>query len=86
MKREVLDMIEPRDELVEQTFERLIAERELIAYQYEGFFQAMDTIKDRQSLENLHESGQAPWRRFPAEDGLPPAVLPTDVRPDAFPS
>ena len=80
MKREFLDMIEPRDELVEETFEQLIAERELIAYQYEGFFQAMDTIKDRQSLENLHESGQAPWRRFPTEDGLrPPCCLRTYV-------
>ena len=79
LKREVVDLIEPGDELVEETFARLIAERELIAYPYDGFFQAMDTIKDRQSLENLHESGQAPWRRFPA-DGLPIAVVPADVR------
>ena len=81
LKREILDLIEPGDELVEETFARLIAERELIAYPYEGFFQAMDTIKDRQSLETLHESGEAPWRRFPG-DVLPNAVMPEDVRAD----
>ena len=67
-KREILDMIEPGDELVEETFERLIAQRELVAYPYEGFFGPMDTIKDRQRLEALYESGQPPWRRPRAED------------------
>ena len=84
-KREVLDLIEPGDELVEETFARLIAERELIAYPYDGFFQAMDTIKDRQSLENLHESGEAPWRRVPAV-GLPINGVPADVRAEAVSS
>jgi glucose-1-phosphate cytidylyltransferase len=85
LKREVVDLIDPGDELVEETFARLIAERELIAYPYDGFFQAMDTIKDRQSLENLHESGQAPWRRAPAF-GVPIAVAPADVRAEAVSS
>jgi glucose-1-phosphate cytidylyltransferase len=67
LKRQILDLIEPGHELVEETFERLIAERELVAYPYDGFFRAMDTIKDRQSLESLHESGEAPWRRFPVD-------------------
>jgi glucose-1-phosphate cytidylyltransferase len=60
-RREILDWIEPGDELVEETFERLIERREVIAYPYEGFFGPMDTIKDRQRLEALHESGSAPW-------------------------
>ncbi len=85
LKREVVDLIEPGDELVDETFARLIAERELIAYPYDGFFQAMDTIKDRQSLENLHESGQAPWRRVPPV-GVPIAVAPADVRAEAVSS
>jgi glucose-1-phosphate cytidylyltransferase len=59
-----LDLIEPGHELVEETFERLIADRELVAYPYEGFFGPMDTIKDRQRLETMHESGQAPWRQL----------------------
>ncbi len=66
-RRDILDSIEPGDELVEETFGRLIARQELLAYTYDGFFRPMDTIKDRQVLEALHESGDAPWRRLPAE-------------------
>jgi glucose-1-phosphate cytidylyltransferase len=62
-RREILDLIEPGDELVEETFQRLIAAGELVAYPYDGFFGAMDTIKDRQRLEMMHETGQAPWQR-----------------------
>ncbi len=60
-KREILDLIEPGDELVDEPFARLIERRALVAYPYEGFFGPMDTIKDRQRLEALHESGSAPW-------------------------
>ena len=49
-KREILDWIQPGDELVEETFARLIPRGEVIAYRYEGFFRPMDTIKDRQDL------------------------------------
>jgi glucose-1-phosphate cytidylyltransferase len=69
LKREIVDWIQPGDELVEETFERLIAARELVAYPYEGFFGPMDTIKDRQRLEGLHDSGQAPWRRLTPAEG-----------------
>ena len=66
-RRELLDNIEPGDELVEETFARLIPRGEVVAFPYEGFFGPMDTIKDRQRLEALHESGRAPWRQV----GLP---------------
>ena len=62
-RRELLDWIEPGDELVEETFARLIPRGEVVAFPYEGFFGPMDTIKDRQRLEGLHESGRAPWRQ-----------------------
>jgi glucose-1-phosphate cytidylyltransferase len=65
-KREILSLIEPGDELVEETFARLIARGELVAYPYDGFFGPMDTIKDRQRLEALLESGRPPWRVLPA--------------------
>jgi glucose-1-phosphate cytidylyltransferase len=60
-RREILGLIEPGDELVEETFAKLIERNELVAYPYEGFFGPMDTIKDKQRLEALHESGHAPW-------------------------
>ena len=61
-KREVIDLIGPGEELVVDAFARLIERGELLAYPYDGFFGPMDTIKDRQRLEALHESGMAPWR------------------------
>jgi glucose-1-phosphate cytidylyltransferase len=61
-RHDILDLIEPGDELVEETFARLIPGRDVVAYRYDGFFGPMDTIKDRQRLEALDESGKAPWR------------------------
>jgi glucose-1-phosphate cytidylyltransferase len=60
-KREILDWIEPGDELVEETFGRLIPRGEIRAYAHDGFFGPMDTIKDKQRLEALYEAGTAPW-------------------------
>ena len=57
-RREILDWIEPGDELVEETFAKLIPQGEVIAYPYEGFFGPMDTIKDRQRLEALYACGR----------------------------
>ena len=70
LKREVLDLIEPGDELVEETFEKLIERGELVAYRHEGFFGPMDTIKDRQRLETLYETDEAPWRRLAPAPGV----------------
>jgi glucose-1-phosphate cytidylyltransferase len=83
LKREVLGLIEPGDEFVEETFAKLIETRELVAYPYDGFFGPMDTIKDRQRLETLHESGAAPWRRLTPLPGGDPAV-PAELRADVI--
>ncbi|MGH9175385.1 MAG: glucose-1-phosphate cytidylyltransferase [Vicinamibacterales bacterium] len=41
--------------------ERLAADGELVAFRHEGFWQPMDTLRERQLLENLWQSGKAPW-------------------------
>lgn len=46
--------------------ERLAAENQLCAYQYDGFWQCMDTLRDKQYLETLIASGNAPWMRWQA--------------------
>jgi glucose-1-phosphate cytidylyltransferase len=63
MKRAVLDLIRPGEELVDEPFERLIEQEELLAYPYDGFWAPMDTLKDTQRLDGLWNSGQAPWVR-----------------------
>ena len=48
--------------MVEEPFRRLAARGELLAQRHDGFWAPMDTLKDKQCLETLHESGQAPWQ------------------------
>jgi glucose-1-phosphate cytidylyltransferase len=40
----------------------LIEAGQLYAYKYEGFWRAMDTLRDRQVLEEMAERGNMPWR------------------------
>jgi glucose-1-phosphate cytidylyltransferase len=61
-KRDLLDYVNPGEELVDEPFRRLIARRQLLAYDYDGFWEPMDTMKDKQRLDKLLESGRAPWR------------------------
>jgi glucose-1-phosphate cytidylyltransferase len=42
--------------------ERLAEDGELMAYRHFGFWQCMDTLRDRSRLESLWESGEAPWK------------------------
>jgi glucose-1-phosphate cytidylyltransferase len=60
-KRTIFDYIQEGDELVLEPFKRLIQEKQLAAYQYDGFFASMDTFKDKQYLDELYERGNAPW-------------------------
>jgi len=48
-------------ELVNGPFHRLIEEKQLIGYKFDGFWASMDTFKDKQQLESLCTGGVAPW-------------------------
>ena len=45
--------------------ERLAKERQLSAFQHQGFWQPMDTLRDKNHLEELWQSGKAPWKVWP---------------------
>ncbi len=45
-----------------QPMERLAEDSQLMAYRHEGFWQAMDTLREKRLLESLWESGKSPWR------------------------
>jgi len=62
-RREILDYVNPGEELVVDGFRRLIELGELLAYRYDGFWEPMDTIKDKQRLDAFAESGNAPWQQ-----------------------
>jgi len=44
--------------------ERLASEGQLSAYKHAGFWQPMDTLRDRMYLENLWNSGSPPWKKW----------------------
>jgi glucose-1-phosphate cytidylyltransferase len=43
---------------------RLAADRQLAAYRHYGFWQCMDTLRDKRLLEGLWQSGRAPWKAW----------------------
>jgi glucose-1-phosphate cytidylyltransferase len=61
-RKEVFEYIRDGEELVLEPFNRLIKTGNLMAYKYEGFWRAMDTLRDRQVLEEMVERGTMPWR------------------------
>lgn len=61
--REIFDWLEPNDPLETGCLRRLAAAGQLAAYRHEGFWACMDTYKDNLRLNELWESGLAPWRR-----------------------
>ena len=59
----VLPLIENDQSIWEsKPLEALASQGELIAYQHQGFWQPMDTLRDKTYLEELWASGQAPWK------------------------
>jgi glucose-1-phosphate cytidylyltransferase len=59
----VIDYIENDQTVWEQgPLERLARDGALFAYQHDGFWQAMDTLRDKRHLEELWKEGQAPWK------------------------
>jgi glucose-1-phosphate cytidylyltransferase len=62
LRREIFDVVEDGDELVEAPFQRLIAQRKLAAYRYDGFWQAMDTFKDKITFDRMESKGDCPWK------------------------
>jgi glucose-1-phosphate cytidylyltransferase len=60
---EVLDYIEGDSTIWErEPLERLASERQLGAYEHGGFWQPMDTLRDKTYLEELWQGGKAPWK------------------------
>lgn len=51
-----------------EPLERLAADGELMAYRHEDFWQCMDTLREKQMLEKMWNSGEAPWKTWEAED------------------
>jgi glucose-1-phosphate cytidylyltransferase len=66
----VFAYIEDEDSILErQPLERLPQEGQLVAYRHEGFWQPMDTLREKELLESLWASGKAPWKTWDTNSG-----------------
>jgi glucose-1-phosphate cytidylyltransferase len=61
-RNKIFDYIREGEELVAEPFNRMIKEGKLFAYKHDGFWRAMDTLKDKQVLEDMVEKGNMPWK------------------------
>ena len=66
----IFDYINPGDELVREPFARLIERQALLAHKCAGFWQCMDTFKDKQRLEELNDTNP-PWKVWRECAGVP---------------
>ena len=65
LERAVLDYIDgDMTSFQREPMERLAADGQLMAYKYDGFWQCMDTLRDKDFLQDLWESGSAPWKSW----------------------
>jgi glucose-1-phosphate cytidylyltransferase len=62
LRNEIFDFLQEGEELVIEAFARLIEQQRLISVRHTGFWQNMDTFKDRVVLNEMHEHGNAPWQ------------------------
>src|SRR5690349_538786 len=61
LRKEVFSYINEGEELVEKPFGRLIAEKRLVTFPWDGFWQCMDTFKDKISFDRMEAQGKCPW-------------------------
>jgi len=75
--RDIFDYVRAGEDLVAEPFGRLVQERQLLAFQHEGFWAPMDTLKDHQVLQSMYETGCRPWAVWEASA----VVAPSDDAP-----
>ncbi len=65
LEPEVFDYIDDDETMFEQSpLENLAKDEQLMAYRHEGFWQCMDTIREKKILNDLWSSGYAPWKTW----------------------
>jgi glucose-1-phosphate cytidylyltransferase len=70
-RRRLFDMLLPGEDIMDEAA-RLAREGEILVYPYDGFWAAMDTMKDKQDLDLLVErgNGNIPWLKHLREQAL----------------
>jgi glucose-1-phosphate cytidylyltransferase len=82
-RNEIFDYLKEGEELVQQPFQRLIEQKQLISHPHDGFFASMDTFKDKQVLDDLYNSGKAPWEVWKQDGERIQKAVPAAAQPRA---
>jgi glucose-1-phosphate cytidylyltransferase len=61
LRPEIFEHLHEGEELVEKPFARLIAQKRLTTFRWNGFWQCMDTLKDKIAYDRMEARGQCPW-------------------------
>jgi glucose-1-phosphate cytidylyltransferase len=72
LNRAIFDHINEGEELVEEPFGRLIAKQSLRAFRWDGFWQCMDTFKDKIAFDRMDARGACPWKLWHKTGALGP--------------
>jgi glucose-1-phosphate cytidylyltransferase len=70
LSREIFNYMRHGEELVAEPFQRLIGERRLAAYKYDGFWSCMDTFKEKQHLDDMYARGDARWELWKQPESI----------------
>lgn len=63
LDRKVLELLDGDQCTFEkEPLERLVADNQLVAYQHDGFFFAMDTFREYQQINRMWDEGDTPWK------------------------
>ena len=60
-KKEVFNYIKEGEELVQEPFDRMIADRQVIAYKNPSFWACIDTMKEKKMFDDMYAAGNTPW-------------------------
>lgn len=62
--KKIFDYLDDDNTILESSpMEKLVNDMELMAYEHDGFWQCMDTVRDRDFLRELYDSGSPPWKK-----------------------
>ena len=65
LEPEAIDYVEGDSTIWERTpMEQIASEGQMLAFRQSGFWQPMDTLRDKHHLEDLWNSGKAPWKKW----------------------
>lgn len=79
--QEFFDYLGEGEEMVEEPFDRLISDGKLRSMKHSGFWGCMDTYKEKQLLDDMHDRGDTPWAVWEKRNPVIPCTTPVSGFP-----